>query len=95
MKVSIQTASILTAETYTTGLKGGDSGHGGFTVIRFNSTDTMNVNGKETYIAEIRVSGDSEMINIALAMKVLGNDLLKKLNINEDEQSNLITYETN
>jgi len=28
-------------------------------------------------------------------MKVLGNDLLKKLNINEDEQSNLITYETN
>ncbi|MHC5250679.1 hypothetical protein [Enterococcus sp. LJL90] len=66
-KISISNANILEVEVGTTGLKGGDSGHGGRSYLSFKDLGgTMmhgNIvqNGDDTEMIEIEFEGDSEL----------------------------------
>jgi hypothetical protein len=83
MKLSIQTASILDIEIDTNGLKGGDSGHGGYLNIRLISTDQMKINRDTNYVLDLTVMGDSEMTNLAVAFKKISEHLIEKYKIND------------
>lgn len=84
MRKSFSSACILEATVATTGLRGGDSGHGGRTVLRFvdkGGTDIKVVpvrNGLANGGVELHFGGDCELLNLVDALR-FSADALEEL----------------
>ncbi len=77
--ISFETADILDLKIYSNKLMGGDSGHGGFMDIELTSRNQFEVNGKKTYKLVLRVTGDSERINMRDAFRFMADYLDNEL----------------
>jgi hypothetical protein len=78
-KISFESADILDVEICSNGLMGGDSGHGGFTVIELKSTNQFEVNGVKMYDLKLLFTGDSERINLRDALRYMAHYLDEEL----------------
>jgi hypothetical protein len=72
-------ADILEIEIDSNELKGGDSGHGGYTEIKFQTDNSFMVNGEECYELNLRFTGDSERINLRDALRFMADYLEEQL----------------
>jgi hypothetical protein len=73
----IQGANILSVSVTQNGFKGGDSGHGGFVVVRFDniSGTDMTLNGEPCEFFEFEFKGDSERETLMKALRIILNEL--------------------
>jgi hypothetical protein len=72
-------ADILSIEIDSNGIKGGDSGHGGYTVIKMSSDNTFEVNGIDSNELQLRFTGDSERVNLRDALRFMADYLDQEL----------------
>ena len=78
-KTSFQNADILDVEISSNGLMGGDSGHGGYLQIELKSTNQFEVNGEQTYVLKMFITGDSERENLRYAFEYMADYLNQHL----------------
>ncbi len=78
-EMSFEGANILNISICANELKGGDSGHGGFCVFKFQSDDEFYVNGQPFNEIELTFTGDSERINLRDAFQYMADYLNQEL----------------
>lgn len=73
----IDSANILNLSVGTTGYKGGDSGHGGRTILKLHmETGDLRVNGEQSNTVELALGGDTELATFITALEI-ATDVLK------------------
>ena len=74
-KTSFIGANILNVEIESNSMMGGDSGHGGYCEITFQSDDEFYVNGIGQNIIKLKFTGDSERENLKKAFRYMADIL--------------------